>query len=97
MSKCKLVCKGDNILFALPGAEQKKGEGKVILSDEDKAQRDAELDIKIVEVLSVGSGVHTCEAGDNIMLRNNRLAVYEHEGVRYGGVSAYDVFCVVED
>ena len=98
MSKVKtkrgFQAKGKNIMFILPEVEEKT-EGGIIKTDEMLAAEALEMDSKILTICSKGEDVDKYEVGDNILITNANVPIFTIDGVRYGGVRDYDVFCVV--
>ena len=88
-----LNCVKGNILIELPEIKETTESG-IIKSEEMMA---AEYkDSNVVKVLSVGEEVTVVKKGDRVMIKNTHVPIFEHEGKRYGGISEYDVFCIVK-
>lgn len=96
MSKETVVnCVGDNILITLPEVKEETPGG--IIKDQETLAKEAKeaMDSHITEVVSVGEDVKKVKVGDKVMIRNAQVPIYTVDGVRYGGIREYDVFCVV--
>ncbi len=96
MSKETVVnCVGDNILITLPEVKEETSGG--IIKDQETLAKEAKeaMDSHITEVVSVGEDVKRVKVGDKVMIRNAQVPIYTVDGVRYGGIREYDVFCVV--
>jgi len=96
MSKETVVsCVGDNILITLPEVKEETAGG--IIKDEATLAEEAKdaMDSHVTEVVSVGEEVKKVKVGDKIMIRNAQVPIYTVDGVRYGGIKEYDIFCVV--
>lgn len=88
------VCVGDNILITLPEVNEKTESG--IIKDEETIAKELEaMDSHITTVVSIGENVKTVKEGDKIMIRNAQVPIFTVNGVRYGGIKEYDVFCVI--
>jgi co-chaperonin GroES (HSP10) len=88
-----LKCVNDNILIELPSIEEKTAAG-IIKTEEMLAAE--QKDTNVVTILSVGDAVTKVKANDKIMIRNTSVPIFEYDGVRYGGIKEYDVFCIVK-
>jgi co-chaperonin GroES (HSP10) len=96
MTEQKLNCVGDNILITLPEVKEKTEAG-IIKSDEMLAEEASKVDSHITTVISIGENVQNVKVGDKIMINNTQVPIFTINGVRYGGIKAYDVFCIVEE
>lgn len=88
------VCVGDNILITLPEVSEKTESG--IIKDEDMIAKElSEMDSHVTTVISAGENVKSVKEGDKIMIRNAQVPIFVINGVRYGGIKEYDIFCVI--
>lgn len=96
MKDVKLNCVGDNILITLPEVKEKTESG-IIKSDEMIEEEMGSVDSHITKVVSIGDNVKMVKVGDSIMIRNAQLPIYTVNGIRYGGIKEYDIFCIVTE
>lgn len=96
MKDVKLNCVGDNILITLPEVKEKTESG-IYKTEEMIAEEMEKVDSHITTVVSVGESVTKVKVGDRIMIVSTRVPIYSVEGIRYGGVKEYDVFCIVTE
>jgi len=88
-----LRCIGNNILVLLPEIDDKTAAG-IIKSPEMLEEEEGKL--HIVKVVSTGEEVTKVKEGDEVILAVPSVAIINYEGIRYGGLTEYGVFCVVE-
>lgn len=96
MKDVKLNCVGDNILITLPEIKEKTESG-ILKTEEMIAEEMEKMDSHITKVISVGDNVKSVKVGDSIMIRNTQVPIYSVNGIRYGGIKEYDVFCIVTE
>lgn len=92
----KINCVGDNILITLPEVKETTEAG-IIKTEDMLAAEIEDMDSQITSVVSVGENVKAVKEGDRIIIRSHKVPIFIVNGVRFGGIKEYDIFCIVEE